>query len=404
MFEETIIQSIIDAWVADQVHPGRDREQKPSPTHQDIRTILETTYLASLRHEEGRPIAFSITLFTKDSVDKELSRGRKQIIMTFKESLPFAVDALTKIAPAFNSFTSSLLVAPKSGSTSEYEIWGVMFHGPDTNIFNEIPYGDDLLLSRPDVFTMTVVFPGSILISRRDGLIGRFVDGEFVRATPEPFYSKAMGQYIINLIQSHQGFVDFNNRYWHFYRETLLYLLNASSAYHHGGTIIIVPRIKIKEYGEFIQAKYILEEKLDLATLLSRILKEEKGHALDIGRINTKKKFAERLDFLVQLTCVDGALVITDDLNVLSFGSTLRGPKWDGNTIIGPDGFGGGRDILDVSKLGTRHNSAINFLGACPYSIAFVISQDGQARGFIRIDEKTILCWLDCLSSMFIHR
>jgi len=52
VFEETIIQSIIDAWVADQVHPGRDREQKPSPTHQDIRTILETTYLASLRHEE----------------------------------------------------------------------------------------------------------------------------------------------------------------------------------------------------------------------------------------------------------------------------------------------------------------------------------------------------------------
>jgi len=65
MFEEAIIQEIIEAWSANQAHPYRDRKQKPLPTPQDIRAILETAFLASIRHEEGRPVAFSITLLYK---------------------------------------------------------------------------------------------------------------------------------------------------------------------------------------------------------------------------------------------------------------------------------------------------------------------------------------------------
>jgi hypothetical protein len=70
--------------------------------------------------------------------------------------------------------------------------------------------------------------------------------------------------------------------------------------------------------------------------------------------------------------------------------------------ITGPDGFGGGGEPFDLSKHGTRHNSAVDFVAAFPGSVVFVISQDGPIRAFAVKDATTILCWPDCRASMFI--
>jgi hypothetical protein len=49
-----------------------------------------------------------------------------------------------------------------------------------------------------------------------------------------------------------------------------------------------------------------------------------------------------------------------------------------------------------------RHNSAINFAAQCDGSTAFVISQDGPIRAFIRLNDETVLYWPDCTVSMFV--
>jgi DNA integrity scanning protein DisA with diadenylate cyclase activity len=46
-----------------------------------------------------------------------------------------------------------------------------------------------------------------------------------------------------------------------------------------------------------------------------------------------------------------------------------------------------------------RHNSALAFAGAVDGSIAFVISQDGPVRVFVKSDESTLLYWPDCCSA-----
>lgn len=402
MFEEAIIRKIIEAWSADQAHPYRDRKQKPLPDPQDIRAILETTFLASIRQEEGRPITFSITLLYKDFNEEEERRsGHRYMIMPFNVSIPFTDDAVAKIAPAFDSKSTSFIVAPKDKTKSEYEIWGTMFYGPSTNRFNEIPLViGDLSLSRPDTITVTAVSPGSLVISRGGGIIGRFLSGNFEKATPNPFVSRAMGQYIMDIIKNHKGFEQFENSYWHAYRDTLLYLLSEVSTRGHGGTIVLIPSGKVKEYESFIDTKYISKENFNLEDLINRMLKEESSEILFNVAMN--KKYAERVTFLAQLSCIDGALILNDALHLLSFGSTLNAKKWSGKVETGHDGFGGGGENFDASKLGTKHNSAINFVGACPGSIAFVISQDGPVRGLIRKDEETVLCWPDCLVSMFL--
>lgn len=115
-----------------------------------------------------------------------------------------------------------------------------------------------------------------------------------------------------------------------------------------------------------------------------------------------KRVCREKLDVLAQLSCVDGALVLSGSLEVVSFGATLKSPKWEGDVLVGPDGFGGGGRPFDASKLGTRHNSAINSVGASPGAICFVLSQGGPIRGLAKRDAGTVLCWPDCSTSMFV--
>ena len=55
-----------------------------------------------------------------------------------------------------------------------------------------------------------------------------------------------------------------------------------------------------------------------------------------------------------------------------------------------------------LSRYGVRHNSAINFAAQCDGSTAFVISQDGPIRAFIRLNDETVLYWPDCTVSMFV--
>ena len=57
---------------------------------------------------------------------------------------------------------------------------------------------------------------------------------------------------------------------------------------------------------------------------------------------------------------------------------------------------------VDLGQYGTRHASAVNFVGRVPEAIVFVISQDGPIAGLTRKDENTVLWWPDCLSKLWL--
>ena len=61
MFEDHIIQDIIDAWQDDQDHLERGRRQRPIPDFDSVRVLIETAFLASLKREEDRSIPFSLS-------------------------------------------------------------------------------------------------------------------------------------------------------------------------------------------------------------------------------------------------------------------------------------------------------------------------------------------------------
>ena len=408
MFDKQIIDGILEAWLADQSHPHRGRAQRPLPDPRDVKAILETVFMASLKREEEKPVTVAITLLPKNSQEETEGHNRNKLIVPFDESLPFTAEALKKIAFAFHPEQSSLTVSPNEKLKSKYEIWGVAFFNKPKNIFSEIPMAVGLTFFRLDALTITAISPGSLIISRGDSVIGTFFSGEFRKATPTPFVSKAMGHYALDLIRKDSKFARFGMGYWYYYRDTLQYLLSECSKRSRGGTIVIIPVERISEYEKNIIPKYRFRNHFGLEEILNRVLQESehKGEHIGIQELITlefSNKFLERIESLAQLSCIDGALILTEQLNVLSFGSTLKATKWTGEVKVGPDGFGGGGEDEDVCKLGRRHNSAIDFIGVSPGSIAFVISQDGPIRGMVRKDEETILYWKDCLVSMFLE-
>ena len=261
---------------------------------------------------------------------------------------------------------------------------------------------DEFITSRPDVLTVTVVSLGSLVVSRGNSQIGRFVLGNFSPATPTPSVSRAMGEFMISSIRSSQGYQRYGNLYWHIYRDALEHLLLEAGARGHGGTIIVIPGNKVTECKSSFQARYSLQATLRIVEVIEQLL--SLPHPYDFSRyLSYNRATMDRLNFLAQLACVDGALLLSDHLEPIAFGTTLTAQEWRGSVVVGPDSFGSGGQEFNLSRLGTRHNSAVNFIGAFPYCYGFVLSQDGPIRGFIRKDENTLYCWPDCTVSMFVQ-
>jgi hypothetical protein len=317
------------------------------------------------------------------------------------QTLPFTPENLQKLSTVCDPRISALAIS-RSTESDGYQIWGIGFFAAASDLFTEIPVSLGSFLSvRPDVLTVTVLSPGSMVISRGNGQIGRFLFGDFVPATPTPFASKAMGNDIISRIKTTQRYERHGVQYWHFYRDALQFLLREASARGHGGTLIVVPETEKEDWRSWFHARYSVTGSLQIGALIEQILSTANVGEMVVN-LGWKHALHERLTQLAQLASADGALLLTRDFEPIAFGATLTAPEWRGEIIVGPDGFGGGGEKFDLVRLGTRHNSAANFVGACESCFGFVISADGPVRGFVRKDAKTLYCWPDCTVSMFV--
>lgn len=393
MFEDRIIQRIIDTWSLDQAHPLSERIQIPLPPFDQIKKIVETAYLASLEREEGRPVRFALVAADPDVGEKISAMKRPPgYLLHLQTPLPLSVASIIKLAPALDPEISAMAVG-LTEDKDDMHIWGIFTFSSISSSFAEIPmwvYGE--LAFRPDFFTVYANNAGSLLIARHHSQIGRILNGEFIPATPSPFTLKSLGRYLMGCIQDHALYKTHGDAYWRIYRDTIELLLAEASARGHGSIFILV---NPGDYpAEYIAPRFSFNEKISPQYLLEQLLRND----LDVPTsIAARKSVVDRIKFLAQLGTVDGAVILSTELDLVCFGATLSAPPWTGIILTGPDGFGeGGGEILDPSRLGTRHNAAIAFAGAVKDSLAFVISQDGPARAFVLENENTLLFWPDC--------
>ena len=394
MLEDRIIQRIIETWELDQAHPLHEKIQTPLPPFHRLKRVIEVAYLASLEREEGRPIRFALVMVGPAGGGAAVERRMSEYLFHLETPLRLSVDSITKLAPALDPAISAMAVGP-IGETEDLTIWGIFTFSPTAHPFSEIPiwvYGE--MGYRPDYFTVYANDAGSLVISRHHSQIGRILSGEFLPATPSPFTVRSLGRHLMEAIRNQSLYITYGDAYWRVYRDVVEMLLSEASSRGHGSIFILLP-------SESLERKYYIPrfnflEKVGVQPLLEQLLQDD----LDVPTsIAVRKTVSERIKFLSQLGVIDGAVILTTELELVSFGAMLVAPAWKGSIITGPDGFGeGGGEPLDPGGLGTRHNSGIAFSGAYGGSIVFVISQDGPVRVFMRTDERTILYWPDCCS------
>jgi len=399
MIEDKIVQNIIDAWNADQTHQNRGKAAIPLLSFPQLKTAIETIFFASLKKEEDRSIRLAVVLASPEGIGSGEHQSPDSILH-FRFRLPFAVDTLAKLAPALDPARSAIAVGPTT-LNGDLEVWGIFTFTPKTHRFNEISTAiwGEINLS-PDLLTIYTKSPGSLHISRSNSQIGRVLNGEFIQASPTPFTSHSLGQYLIKSIEGHDLWKRHGALYWQYYRDALDVLLSEAASKGHGSTIVLLDQKKNDSCTQYFIPRYQFSERFSLERLIDSTINNRRD---TIDSMAWRKLILEKIEVFAQFAAIDGAIILTSNLELIAFGTTLSAPPWAGPIVTGPDGFGlNAGNNFDPQRLGTRHNSAIAFAGACADSFVFVISQDGPVRAFMRSDNNEVVCWPDCTVSMFV--
>jgi hypothetical protein len=406
MFDPRIVHKVIELW------SKVDEGSKSSLQFAHVEAVLETVFLAGLKRDEERAVQVSVSLGAPIT-NPDPGRGGESLAFTFSNRPLLTVETLLKLAFAFDAATTSLAATPQPDDLEKLELWGAVFTSHrGRNRFDAV----NLCPPALDVLRVTSKKPGVLQIYRGDLLLARFNSGDFLEPVSGHFTSGLMGWSFLDGIKEHPEFRLFGSKYWDIYRAFIDYLLAETEIRGHGGIIIWHPPRDIEMFRKNLIRKNGLIESpegvLFLNDLCEMEQKREKnqitansGEVAADARVieetisECKRRVVEHAEALAQMTCVDGALVISDRLRPLSFGSVLEAPPWQGEVVYllnnEPQPFSRRER---VSQYGTRHHAALNYIGQFPGTVAFVISQDGPITGLIKKDEKTIFWWPDCLS------
>lgn len=421
-FSDSLTKDIIQGWRALDVKQHVDDYPCGAPEPAEIDQIVNTAFFASFQKEEASFITFSLMFLpTHKNAKPRHNLSDLNDFLALGDPVEMSVETVRKLADAVDEKTSALAIEKRG---AQYLITGIIPFGysPSTLGITSSVY------PRPEALTITVRSPGSLIFGRANDVIGRFINGEFYMAQTTPFHSRALGGDLIAQVSTHDAYNEFESGYWQLYASSLEHLLRSTSGRGHGGTIIWVPRENTKIalermtlghrlanfssiYDAFIevlhqeknlnraQGQILNDHRNGLQLSSANIAAESVGLSLFLPKLKTK--LITLLNTLAQISCIDGATLIDEYFMPMRFGARLRAEDWGGQIKYGPTPSFNSSEDISRSRFGTRHNSAIDFVGAVPGSIAFVLSQDGPVRAITRRN-KTVYIWPDCLSTMFI--
>ena len=96
---------------------------------------------------------------------------------------------------------------------------------------------------------------------------------------------------------------------------------------------------------------------------------------------------------IADLTYVDGAVLMTDRLELLGFGVEISGGLPEVSTVArARDLPGTEREQVRTDRVGTRHRSAYRLCHALRDALVVVVSQDGGLR-FVRWHHDAVTYW-----------
>lgn len=314
-----------------------------------VTKLTEAAFWASIKKEEGRESRFSVIYECSDR--QALYDFEFENDFIFKVPLDYTADTITKIAPAVPDGGSILATSNSSGK--------LLIRG--------------FIARQSPSLKVSVIDPGMLTISYRGDNIA-VVTGEgteFIRFSGFSVNTGSMWSLIFGDGEEYLAFSDLRVA-------VLEYALKRMRHMGHGGTLIIVPT-----YAETLTSVDSMAfPSSPLYTLGREILKyEQEQNTSGIPHVGTE--LANFGNMIAKLTAVDGATVLTKDLEIVAFGVVLAGTKRPERVWrVEPYERSGSFSTVNLEDLGNnRHQSAAKYVVSEPESVAVVVSQDGKITG-----------------------
>jgi len=336
----------------------------PEPSLETIETIVDVTFWASLRKEEGRSPKISLAYLPP------LLAGQPLI---FENRIILTPNVLTKLAPAVERAGIHLGIWEEDG---ELYVWGTTRSIPDC------------------CFVLEVVEPGLLVVkhSRLNGF-GKFINVAVLKGDE----IKIIDEQSTNLPDCPDmitSLLDYYSRAGQDDTINVLIQLAASMRAHgHGGSLLVVPAGSDAWRDSIIRpVTYPVEPAFDeLKKLLERPADEE---TLTVWQEDINRA----VDSIAGLTAVDGATIINSQLELLAFGAKIglssNGLPVEEMLVTEPVVGSEAVTIHPSQNGGTRHLSAAQFVFDQRDAVALVSSQDGRF---------TVFSWSPCENIVHAH-
>ena len=361
-----VVEAHFKRQLAEARRMGED-DLAPEPNAESIAAIINATFWASFRPEEGR--------FPKISM-AYLSPEHAKQPMVFEHPLPLTAAVLTKLAPAVERPEIHLGVWNVG---EELKVWGTTRTIPSF------------------CFVLEDIEPGLLVVKHRrlDGF-GKYANvavlkGEVVKVIDEK------GTSLPDCPALLKALLDFTAAATNGPQHSLNVLVQLSAsmrAQGHGGTLLVVPS-GVDRWRDSI-AQPILYSITPSFSALSELLRQKVD---DEDLRSWESALRRAVDTIGGLTAVDGATVINDRYEVMAFGAKIRrhegSPPVDRWVITEPVIGNLPIVVQPTEHGGTRHLSAAQFVYDQRDSLALVASQDGKF---------TVFAWSPCEEMVHAHR
>lgn len=366
----TTVAPTVEEHFARHLNDLRERGENglaPQPDAESIAAIIDATFWASFRPEEGRFPKISLAYLAPEHAGQPLM---------FERPLPLTAGVLTKLAPAVERPEIHLGVWRFD---NELRVWGATRTIPTL------------------CFVIEDIEPGLLVVKhRRLSGFGKYANvavlkGESVKIIDENGTSLPDCPALLRALLA---FTDAATNGRHFALNVLVQLAASMRAHGHGGSLLVVPAGSDGWLNTIAQPiVYSVDPSFSALSELIR----QKVDAKD--RREWVSALRRAVDTIGGLTAVDGATVINDQYDVLAFGAKIRRPegtppvdKW---VVTEPVVGNVGVVVQPTEHGGTRHYSAAQFVYDQRDALALVASQDGRF---------TVFAWSPCEEMVHAHR
>lgn len=350
------------------VAQAKPQELAPQPDAYAVEAIINATFWASLRREEGYSPKISLAFLPPEASAQP---------MTFERPLELTPPILSRLAPAVERPGIHLGVWRDDAQNGELRVWGI------TRMIPKL------------CFVLEVIEPGLLVVKyRRGGATGKYVNvivlkGDEIKVVDEQGTSLPDCPALVTALLGFGAPGPTGDSL-----NVLLQLAASMRAHGRGGSLLVIPQGSDKWRESIIQHMpyAVLPPYPELAALLRQDANER-------GKPIWQEAFIDAVDAIAGLTAVDGAALISDQYELLAFGAKIGLRDGGGRVeqvVVTEPIVGNVAAVVQPLELGgTRHLSAAQFVYDQRDAITLVASQDGRF---------TVFAWSPCEEMVHAHR